>query len=416
MSATDPQGTTVSRPDPMALYDYFRQTRPWKKLPVDVTRALARRLAASDASVVEEFLRESVGNNLVRKHFIHLCKSPSDGDLTLMLFAQTMYNYGSRYLQAALAQPDSRSQDFAAVAQHGMSSLRSAIAIEPAYFPAKYALAMFHRLTSDYDEALSLCAAGIGDIDRIGTSADDHLSFFERNARSIGTDELRSQFVALADELQKERTLQEERDAVTRKRQEERLKKTERLFIRAAKVLHAAYREAPAMPDAPADSLRQSTDHWETWPIRCELAAYLLFRIDLVLSRSDTQTAVRRWAQQCASHYIVMANVFPGDLDQLDHMLVVRLGQYADLMRASAAKWNKVNPDLLTASLCVSLIRKGLELRDDSREWFAFLDTPEVPAMDKNEALIAFAVMQAAGSAIQPILVEFQALIRSAHR
>ena len=193
LGASDLRAATIAK--------YFLENSPWSMLPADVTHSLASKLAIKEESLFQELLKECAANDLVDKHFIPIGKDLKDTDLSLMLMAQTLYNYGSMYSKGLMTNKNMSETETDKICNHAVSLFRCALAIEPRYFPAIFGLGVVYGTRLEIAKAMDYCDRALKDIEYILSTPNEKLSVFENTARDVEMDLVRSQITEYMNKL-----------------------------------------------------------------------------------------------------------------------------------------------------------------------------------------------------------------------
>jgi hypothetical protein len=174
-------------------YDrYFCHARPWKNLPIEISRLLATRFAKLESSIFQLFLEEASANKLVKRHFIPIAEQRYDAELCVNQFAHTLYNYASKYCGLVM-EKQKNAKYVKMLSPHVKALFQCTLALEPSFFAAKFGLAVLFRTLLDFDKSMHYCREALADIAAIESKASEKLSIFEKSAMGLGMTEIKEQ-------------------------------------------------------------------------------------------------------------------------------------------------------------------------------------------------------------------------------
>jgi hypothetical protein len=175
------------------LQVFFHSTDPWNRLPEAVTNLMAFKFASQKDIVFQGLLEEANANDLVNKHCIQISKDNEDPELCIMLFAHTLYNYGSMYTKELINPDQTPESQLARVARHAESLFQCARAIQSRFVSATFGLAVLYGTRSNFEKSIELCEEALSEINQIMIEPAESLSIFERTAKKSGIDLVKSQ-------------------------------------------------------------------------------------------------------------------------------------------------------------------------------------------------------------------------------
>jgi len=162
-----------------AVRVFFQRTDQWKTLPEQVTNAIAARLVKHEGAAFRELLHVVYTYGLIEKTLQPLSKE--DGVRTNIVmggFAEALGSIGEELVDQMLEDriPEDTLKDTYVLCNE---ALRSAIVVEPNYFPAKLQLAKFHRALSDNEKAIKYWKSALVDLERLRSIERGEMTPFE---------------------------------------------------------------------------------------------------------------------------------------------------------------------------------------------------------------------------------------------